>query len=108
MENLKKKETPVDLENPKDESSSSSTEEVEPVSYNYSYFHFTFFLASLYLTMVLTNWAIPEKADGNEKQSIEIDQGMVSVWVKVVSSWITIVLYVWTLVAPFVLPGREF
>jgi len=102
-----KKEPMVDLENPKDESS-STTEEEESVSYNYSYFHFTFFLASLYLTMVLTNWAIPEKADGNEKQTIEIDQGMVSVWVKVVSSWITIVLYVWTLVAPIFFPNRQF
>jgi len=53
----------VDLENPVDESSSSAKDEGdEEVSYNYSYFHFTFLLASLYLTMVLTNWGIPEKS----------------------------------------------
>jgi len=96
------------LENPGQDDEISSEEVEEQVSYNYSYFHFTFFLASLYLTMVLTNWVLPEKADENSKQSIEIDQGMMSVWVKVVSSWITIILYVWTLLAPICFPGREF
>jgi len=58
--------------------------------------------------MVLTNWGIPEKADESQKQSIQIDQGMMSVWVKVVSSWITILLYIWTLIAPICYPEREF
>jgi len=58
--------------------------------------------------MVLTNWGIPEKADENHQQSIQIDQGMMSVWVKVVSSWITVILYVWTLIAPMCYPDREF
>lgn len=31
-----------------------------------------------------------------------------SVWVKISSSWIGIVLYVWTLVAPLVLTNRDF
>lgn len=35
------------------------------------------------------------------------DSGAVSAWVKVVSSWITILLYVWTVVAPIVLPNRD-
>ena len=29
-------------------------------------------------------------------------------WVKVVTQWVTVALYVWTLVAPLVLPDREF
>lgn len=33
---------------------------------------------------------------------------MASTWVKVVSSWITWLLYGWTLVAPIVLPDRVF
>lgn len=32
--------------------------EDEEVDYNYSFFHFTFFLSSLYLVMVFTNWEL--------------------------------------------------
>ena len=37
-----------------------------------------------------------------------INVGWTSVWVKVVTQWVTVALYVWTLVAPLVLPDREF
>jgi hypothetical protein len=31
-----------------------------------------------------------------------------SVWVKIISSWLCAVIYVWTLVAPIVMPDRDF
>ena len=31
-----------------------------------------------------------------------------SMWVKVISSWLCLALYTWTLVAPILLPNREF
>jgi hypothetical protein len=31
-----------------------------------------------------------------------------SMWVKVISSWLCLALYTWTLVAPILLPSREF
>jgi len=37
-----------------------------------------------------------------------LNANMAAVWVKIVSSWLCIVLYVWTLVAPVVLSDREF
>ena len=37
-----------------------------------------------------------------------INVGWTSVWVKVVSQWVTAALYMWTLVAPLVLPDRDF
>jgi len=93
---------------PLDESSDKETND-DSVSYSYSYFHFTFFLAALYLTMLLTNWLLPISSEDADKNStISVDQGEVSVWVKIVSSWLTCLLYMWTIVAPVIFPEREF
>ena len=37
-----------------------------------------------------------------------MDQGWGSVWVKMVSVWVTAGLHAWTLVAPAVFPDRDF
>jgi len=96
---------------PNDEESSKDEKEEndKPVSYSYSYFHFTFFLAAMYLTMVITNWRLPiESQDSDHKTTISVDQGELSVWVKIISAWLTILLYIWTLLAPFIFPNRVF
>jgi len=101
-------ETGTPLDEP-EESSEEKNDNDDPVEYSYSYFHFTFFLAALYLTMLLTNWLLPTSTeDANNNKTISVDQGEVSVWVKIVSSWLTCILYMWTLLAPILLPGREF
>jgi len=33
---------------------------------------------------------------------------MSAVWVKIISSWLCCAIYVWTLIAPVVLPERDF
>ncbi|XP_034560886.1 serine incorporator 2 [Notolabrus celidotus] len=76
--------------------------EEDGVSYSYSFFHFSLFLASLYIMMTLTNWYKPD-ADYKVMKST-----MPAVWVKICSSWIGLGLFLWTLVAPLVLPDREF
>jgi len=78
-------------------------DEEESVSYSYSFFHFTFFLASLYIMMTLTSWYEPQGADFTNLQ-----QNWATVWVKMSSSWICFAIYIWTLIAPVVLPDREF
>ncbi|EDL92898.1 serine incorporator 1, isoform CRA_c [Rattus norvegicus] len=75
--------------------------ERDGVTYSYSFFHFMLFLASLYIMMTLTNWYRYEP-------SREMKSQWTAVWVKISSSWIGIVLYVWTLVAPLVLTNRDF
>eukprot|EP00052_Salpingoeca_macrocollata_P018875 m.155594 g.155594 ORF g.155594 m.155594 type:complete len:437 (-) comp20808_c2_seq2:84-1394(-) len=79
--------------------------EKDGVVYNWSYFHFVFMLASFYLMMVLTDWATVKDGDN---ATIDVGRGYASVWVKVVSSWVTALLYSWTLVAPILLPDRDF
>ncbi|KAM7383802.1 hypothetical protein PAMA_011255 [Pampus argenteus] len=76
--------------------------EEEGVTYSYSFFHFSLFLASLYIMMTLTNWYKPDIGD-HAMQST-----MPAVWVKISSSWLGLALFLWTLVAPLVLPDREF
>ncbi|XP_074542846.1 serine incorporator 2 [Halichoeres trimaculatus] len=76
--------------------------EGDGVTYSYSFFHFSLFLASLYIMMTLTNWYKPDD-DYKVMQST-----MPAVWVKICSSWIGLALYLWTLVAPLVLPDRDF
>ncbi|CAN9504105.1 unnamed protein product [Ophioblennius macclurei] len=76
--------------------------EEENVTYSYSFFHFSLFLASLYIMMTLTNWYKP---DSDYKA---METSMPAVWVKICSSWLGLALYLWTLVAPLVLPDRDF
>jgi len=77
-------------------------DEREQVAYSYSGCHLIFFLASLYVMMTLTNWYKPS----NDLNSFTANEP--SMWVKISSSWLCIVLYIWTCIAPCVLEGRDF
>ncbi|MED6272466.1 Serine incorporator 1, partial [Characodon lateralis] len=76
--------------------------EEDGVTYSYTFFHFSLCLASLYIMMTLTNWYKPN-SDYETMQT-----SMPAVWVKISSSWLSLGLYLWTLVAPLVLPDRDF
>jgi hypothetical protein len=76
--------------------------EKEGVTYSYSFFHFMFGLASLYVMMTLTSWYSPNN------QLTELNSNMAALWVKVVSSWMCVVIYGWTLLAPALFPDRDF
>jgi len=79
-------------------------DEKDTVAYSYSGCHFIFFLATLYVMMTLTNWYKPS-ADLNLK---EFTANEPSMWVKISSSWICVLIYIWTCVAPWVMQDREF
>ncbi|XP_010464184.1 PREDICTED: probable serine incorporator [Camelina sativa] len=89
------------LEDPEDGKKGSEAE-ARPVSYSYSFFHIIFALASMYAAMLLSGWT-----DSSESASL-IDVGWTSVWVKICTGWVTAALYIWTLIAPLILPDREF
>ncbi|XP_006202573.1 serine incorporator 3 [Vicugna pacos] len=76
--------------------------EREGVQYSYSMFHLMLCLASLYIMMTLTNWYSP---DANFQS---MTNKWPAVWVKISSSWVCLLLYLWTLVAPLVLTNRDF
>eukprot|EP01083_Nonionella_stella_P228906 810824_1 len=68
------------------------------------YFHLIMFVASLYIDMALTNWATPRAS----ARLATGDLGTASMWAKTIAIWATMMAYIWTLVAPYVLEGREF
>lgn len=74
------------------------------VHYSYSFYHLVFCLASMYVAMLLTNWNTFQTQDST---IIVIGRSLASLWVKVASSWVCLLLYVWTLVAPVLIPDRE-
>lgn len=76
--------------------------EEEAVAYSYSFYHFMLCLASLYVMMTLTNWFSPSS------DFKTLNANMASVWVKIASSWVSVILYGWTLIAPAILTNREF
>lgn len=76
--------------------------EEDSVAYSWSFFHVMFALATLYVMMTLTNWYKPNSTLKT------LNANSASMWVKAISSWLCIALYGWTLVAPMVLPDREF
>ncbi|XP_037020451.2 serine incorporator 3 [Artibeus jamaicensis] len=76
--------------------------EKEGVQYYYSVFHFMLFLASLYIMMTVTSWYSPDTEFQN------VTSKWPAVWVKISSSWVCLLLYVWTLVAPLIITSRDF
>lgn len=59
-------------------------------------------IASIYICMLITNWISVDVTTGIIKSS------NFGFWVRVCVAWATFFLYVWTLIAPRVCPGRDF
>jgi len=65
-------------------------------------FHAIMITASFYMSMVLTNWGVSEVAVA----SGDIGDGELSMWVKIAATWGALLLYIWTLLAPYFMPDR--
>jgi len=94
----KDKKDDKDLEDPPIEGDTT------PVSYSYFFFHICFALAVMYLCMVITNWNLVN--EGGEL--FNVAKSIAPAWIKITSSWVTLLLYLWTLIAPFILKNRQF
>ncbi|PVU94444.1 hypothetical protein BB561_002541 [Smittium simulii] len=83
----------------------SQDDEKLGVQYNYSFFHFIFCIAAMYMAMLLTNW---NSINANSGDFIVIGRSMTAVWAKIITSWLCIILYCWTLLAPVIMPERYY
>ena len=80
--------------------------------YDYSFFHFIFAIAACYTAMLLTDWrfvrlggASPDPGEDGAPM-VFIGRSHAAMWMRVVSSWLCIVIYSWSLVAPVLMPDR--
>lgn len=73
-------------------------DEENNTTYSYSFFHLVFLTATLFLMMTLTHWLTPN-ATGNANAAV---------WVKISASWLSLLIYLWILIAPLLLKDRVF
>lgn len=63
----------------------------------------------MYVSMVLTNWntiSFENSPTQNNGDLVRIGQSYTAVWVKIVSGWICHIIYIWSMVAPVLMPDR--
>lgn len=71
--------------------------------YNYTMFHIIFFLATSWVSTLLVLNHEDATRDGD---FATVGRTYAASWVKIVSAWACHALYIWTLLAPIVLPDR--
>ncbi|KAG6910004.1 hypothetical protein DXG01_014004 [Tephrocybe rancida] len=78
--------------------------------YNYSWFHVIFAIAAMYVAMLLTDWNVVSKhpitGTVDPDSDVYIGRSEVAMWMRVVSSWVCMLLYIWSLLAPVMMPDR--
>ncbi|KAL7455695.1 hypothetical protein ACHAWC_007229 [Mediolabrus comicus] len=92
--------------NNKDEAEESIADATtSPASFNNSWkLNAVLSLICCWYAMTLTGWGSVDKRGDMANP----DVGQVSMWMLIVSQWIAMLLYLWTLVAPKIFPNRDF
>lgn len=99
------------------DSSAGADDERNGTRYNYALFHAVFAAAICYTAMLLTDWRWVrlEDADGHHGGGdgdlsgapvVFIGRSATAMWMRIVSSWVCVLIYAWSLVAPVLLPDR--
>ncbi|KAL7411390.1 serine incorporator/TMS membrane protein [Mrakia frigida] len=82
--------------------------------YSYTWFHIIFIMASMYVAGLLTDWRVvstsptASNADpsSDDPTDVYIGRSEGAMWMRIVSSWLAVALYLWSLYAPVILPDR--
>lgn len=78
-------------------------DERSSTQYSYSMFHIIFFLATAWVATLLTMNYEDSTKDGD---FATVGRTYWATWVKIVSAWVCYGMFIWTLIAPVVLPDR--
>jgi hypothetical protein len=85
-------------------------DELSGTRYNYSWFHVIFILGAMYVAMLLTDWNVvsnkPISGPVDPDADVYIGRSETAMWMRVVSSWVCMFLYAWSLLAPVFMPDR--
>lgn len=97
--------------------------------FQYSWFHIIFVLGAMYVAMLLTDWyedisrisvgalithtsylrnfiRAGSSSPSTNGEDIYIGRSETAMWMRVVSSWVCMLLYIWSLLAPVLMPDR--
>ena len=69
----------------------------------YSWFHVIFVLGAMYVAMLLTDWNYVKPG---QEDDVHIGRSEAAMWIRIVSSWVCMLLYMWSLLAPALFPDR--
>lgn len=86
-----------------DDGRDSKDDERASTQYNYSLFHIIFLLATCWVATLLTQNLDPEAQEGD---FAPVGRTYWASWVKIISAWVCYVIYIWSLIAPVVMPDR--
>jgi hypothetical protein len=81
---------------------SSKDDERGSIQYSYTLFHIIFFLATTWVATLLSQGLTVDTT----MDFAPVGRTYWASWVKIFSSWVCYAIYLWTLVAPVVLPDR--
>jgi len=95
---------------------SNNDDERHGTQYNYTLFHVIFMLATCWVaSLLVSSVAASENNGGSDANMLddEVRKDLVAVgrtywasWVKIFSAWVCYAIYIWSLIAPMVLPHR--
>ncbi|KAG0161046.1 hypothetical protein PDIDSM_8579 [Penicillium digitatum] len=92
----------LDDSDDEDDYDTAKDDERGSTQYNYSLFHIIFFLATTWVATLLVQGLTLETTT----DFAPVGRTYWASWVKIVSSWVCYAIYLWTLVAPVMLPDR--
>ena len=75
------------------------------------YYHLMMAIVSMYFAMLVTNWSIQPVTPAIDHSGAEPDymHSLSSFWVKISAQWVCLLMYGWTLLAPWLLKDiRDF
>jgi hypothetical protein len=94
-----------DIENASGEKVSAEASHTFPITPQTIFFQLLLVLASVYYCMLLTNWGNPTVFDDTTNF---FESNKSSFWIKIVAEWISIAIYLFSLLAPLIFPNRDF